>query len=106
MTVDLGLGVSLRVTAEEAGIVLTASDIAGDAFDYGRTGGLIGNSFRYFKCLIFGYDFVPEAAKYIDESTVRSMIDEAADTFERQLTENFLTVSGGEFKCLSKARRE
>ena len=92
--VDLPLDWVIEITAEEAGMSLSASDAAVAAFDYGRSGNIVSDLLSYLRCIITQKDIPSSSYFSIDEEYVYDRISQATQKVNLELMEANATVGG------------
>ncbi len=93
VTVSLPLDHSLTITAEEAGVDLSAADAAKSAYLYGREKGFPGYLPVYLKCLLSGADPVDTGAEHgVDMDAVRALVSDAVREVDAALMGSDLVI--------------
>ena len=104
VTASLPLDNTLTITAEEAGLGYSAEKIAEDAFNYGRSDGMLMNLLtygraRYMDTNTFSSDQGLDV--WLDEDAIRAIVAEAAVDIDEQLLESGVEITDTEIR-LSK----
>ena len=88
-------GTELEISRSQAGLAVTANDVAEMAYSHGRGGNVFTNAFAYIKCFLYGEELNTEdIARNIDEEGVRALIAEAAKKVNSSVIESAYSISG------------
>ena len=84
---------ALEVTAEEAGLSVSALEAAELAYAYGRTGNLLTNAIAYLGCRFGGRTLEAATMLSIDEDRVRAIISDAVDNLSGELQDSSYEIT-------------
>ncbi|MDR1246821.1 MAG: VanW family protein [Clostridiales Family XIII bacterium] len=102
-TLSFPNGESLRVSGEEAGMKLNASDAARLALEYGRDGSPLSCMLNYIKCRVSSVELTSPENLTVDEEYVRSVTDAATADFNSGLLRGAYTVNSNDIVVVKGA---
>jgi vancomycin resistance protein YoaR len=102
-TLSFPNGESLRVSGEDAGMKLNASDAARLALEYGRDGSPLRCMLNYIKCRIAPVELTSPENLTVDEEYVRSVTDAATADFNSGLLRGAYTVNSDDIVVIKGA---
>lgn len=75
LTVELPAGLEMKISAREAGLWLSAPDAAAYAYDRCRSGGFVGSTITYLRCLLGGLELNASDGAELDEEYLEALVD-------------------------------
>lgn len=92
LNVSLPAGCELTISGKDSGCYLAAPDAAVYAYGVCHGGGFIANTFNYIKCALSGMELNASSGEKLDESYLRSKIEEGAKQASLKLMESSVDI--------------
>ena len=88
-------GVKLELSRSEAGLITTADDAIGLAYEQGRSGGFFSRTLGYLKCMMLDTDIdTGDIKNSIKEDKVRGIVSEVVKNVNSKVIDSAFSVSG------------
>lgn len=107
VTVSLPLNNLMTITAQEAGVQISAAQAAQAAWNYGRDGGLLKNLFRYIGCRFLDnntFAYEPWLDVTMDEAAIRALVAEKSKAIDEALLTSGTDIREEEIRVVKGAK--